>query len=166
MYRQRFQNEVLPLKDRLFRLALRITLNREDAEDVVQDTMVRLWDKRGEWDTLGSLEAFALTVCRNLALDLLKRSARRDESLDSQTEMPPATDTLSPHSVLVGNETAALVRQAMDGLPEVQRTIMLLRDMEGKSYDEIAAMTRLNVSQVKVYLHRARMKIKALLEES
>ncbi len=155
---------MLPLKDRLFRLALRITLNREDAEDVVQETMLRLWDKRDQWNSLDNLEAFALTICRNQAIDLQKRASNRNLRLDEQSDLPTTPETQSPHSLMERDETMALVRQAMDNLPEAQRTIMELRDMEGKTYNEIAQVTQLNESQVKVYLHRARMKIRTLLE--
>mgnify|MGYP002450638922 CR=1 FL=1 len=68
-----FRNDVLPLKNVLFRLALRITTNREEAEDVVQETLMRVWDKRAEWDAIDSMEAFALSVCRNLSIDFTKR---------------------------------------------------------------------------------------------
>ena len=58
------------MKDILYRLALRITLSREEAEDIVQDTLIRVWNRRDSWDTIENIEAFALTVCRNMALDL------------------------------------------------------------------------------------------------
>ena len=60
-----FQNDVLPLKNKLFRLALRITLNREEAEDVVQDTMIKVWNARDRWQELDSIEAYSLTIARN-----------------------------------------------------------------------------------------------------
>ena len=64
-----FRNDILPLKDKLFRLALRITFNRAEAEDVVQETLIRVWNKRDEWPQFGSIEAYCLTVARNLAID-------------------------------------------------------------------------------------------------
>ena len=64
-----FRNDILPLKDKLFRLALRITLDRAEAEDVVQDTMIRVWNKRDEWSQFESVEAYCLTVAKNLAID-------------------------------------------------------------------------------------------------
>ena len=70
-----FRNDILPLKDKLFRLALRITFNRAEAEDVVQETLIRVWNKRDEWPQFGSIEAYCLTVARNLAID---RSERKD----------------------------------------------------------------------------------------
>lgn len=68
-----FRYDVLPLKDKLFALALRITLNREEAEDIVQDTLLRIWDKRADWTELDNIEAFGITICRNLSLDRVEK---------------------------------------------------------------------------------------------
>ena len=153
-----FRTTVLPLSDRLFRLALRITMNRAEAEDVVQDTLLKVWEQREEWERIDSLEAYALTVCRNRALDSLKRMGRDTRSLDEMDGSSHATD--SGLRRLEAREQLSLVRKFMDGLPEVQRTIMLLRDIEGKTYQEIAQTIGVSETQVKVYLHRARTKIK------
>ena len=67
-----FQNDILPLKNELYRLALRITLNPAEAEDVVQDTMIKVWNRREQWDEIDSIEAFCLTICRNLSLETLR----------------------------------------------------------------------------------------------
>ena len=72
-----FRNDILPLKDKLYRLALRITLNSAEAEDVVQDTMIRVWNKRDEWPQFESIEAYCLTIARNLAIDRLMIGWRR-----------------------------------------------------------------------------------------
>ena len=77
-----FRNDVLPLKNQLFRLALRITLNREEAEDIVQDTMIKVWDKRYEWSSIDSIEAYSLRVCRNISLDRLKKRDNQNDSLE------------------------------------------------------------------------------------
>lgn len=63
-----FTADILPMKNLLYRLALRITMNREEAEDIVQDTLIKVWNKRDDWDNIESIEAFSMTVCRNLAL--------------------------------------------------------------------------------------------------
>ena len=73
-----FRTDVLPLKDELFRLALRITLDRADAEDVVQETMLKVWNRRDTWSELESMEAFCLTVCRNVALDKRKQAEQQN----------------------------------------------------------------------------------------
>ncbi len=158
MQRFDFCNDVLPLKDKLFRLALRITLNRAEAEDVVQEALIRVWNKRNEWHMLDSIEAYCLTVTRNLAID---RSERKDVGaveLTSEVELTP--DGSDPYNCLVNKERLELIYRLMNGLPEKQRVVVHLRDVEGKSYKEIARMLNLTEEQVKVNLFRARQKIK------
>ena len=151
-----FRTTVLPLSDRLYRLALRITMNKAEAEDVVQDTLLKVWECREDWNRINNLEAFAIATCRNRALDVVKRAGRDTENLDEMVHFSNQT----PHEQLEAREEISLVRQLMDSLPEVQRTIMLLRDIEGKTYQEIAQTLDISETQVKVYLHRARTKIK------
>ena len=153
-----FRTTVLPLSDKLFRLALRITMNRAEAEDVVQDTLLRVWEHRSEWEQIDNLEAFAIATCRNRAIDLVKRTGRNTKSLEEIENSQPST--FNSQASLEAREQLTLVRRLMDGLPELQRTIMLLRDIEGKTYQEIAELLGISETQVKVYLHRARTKIK------
>ena len=153
-----FRTTVLPLSDRLFRLALRITMNKAEAEDVVQDTLLRVWECRGQWEQIGSLEAFAIATCRNRALDVTKRAGRNARSLDEIDS--GQRSTANAQSELEAREEISLIRRLMDDLPELQRTIMLLRDIEGQSYQEIAQALGISETQVKVYLHRARTKIR------
>lgn len=151
-----FRTTVLPLSDRLYRLALRITMNKAEAEDVVQDTLLKVWECREDWNQINNLEAFAIATCRNRALDVVKRAGRDTENLDEMAHFSSQT----PHEQLEAREEISLVRRLMDSLPEVQRMIMLLRDIEGKTYQEIAQTLDISETQVKVYLHRARTKIK------
>jgi RNA polymerase sigma factor, sigma-70 family len=153
-----FRKDILPLKDKLFRLALRITLNRAEAEDVVQDTMLRVWSRRGEWSKFDSIEAFCMTVARNLAID---RSQKMDaKNLELTPEMEQATDASGPYNLLVQTERLELIHRLINKLPEKQRTALQLRDIEGKNYKEIAKVMGLTEEQVKVTLFRARQKVK------
>ena len=77
-----FRNDVLPLKNKLFRLALRITLNREEAEDIVQDTLIKIWTQKDEWENINSLESFSLTIFRNMALARMANKENQNISLD------------------------------------------------------------------------------------
>lgn len=72
-----FRDNILPLKDKLFRLALRITFDRAEAEDIVQDALIKVWNKRDEWGELESIEAYCLTVVRNLAIDRSQKKRLR-----------------------------------------------------------------------------------------
>ena len=157
-----FRTTVLPLGDRLFRLALRITMNRAEAEDVVQDTLLKVWEQRSQWEQINNLEAYAIQVCRNRALDVTKRMGRNTASLEAIDNRQQSTG--NGLEALEAREQLTLVRRLMDSLPEVQRTIMELRDIEGRTYQEIAQVLNISETQVKVYLHRARTKIKKGLE--
>lgn len=153
-----FRRDVLPLKDKLFRLALRITFDRAEAEDVVQDTLIRVWSKREEWPTFSSIEAYCLTVARNLAIDRSERKDARTVELTEEVEQTP--DVSGPYEQLVSKERMQMLRRLIAGLPEKQRTVLLLRDVEGKSYKEVAEVLGITEEQVKVTLFRARQKVK------
>lgn len=159
-----FRNDILPLKNELYRLALRITLNSAEAEDVVQETLIKVWNRRNDWETIDSIEAFCLTVCRNLSLDKMRKMSNQNESLDSDTTFgsDPLDHSYSsnPEEQAVQRDRVDLVRRLIDTLPEKQRSIMQLRDFEGKSYKEIAAILNVSEEQVKVNLFRARQTIK------
>jgi len=158
-----FRDDVLPLKNRLYRLALRITLNPAEAEDAVQDTLIRVWERREEWEQIESIEAYSLTICRNIALDMAGKAGRGNVQLSEDSSM--FNVQCSMFNEFEQKERLSLVRKLMDTLPEVQRSIMELRDIEGKTYQEIGNILRLTESQVKVYLHRARTSIRQQTEE-
>ena len=158
-----FRNDILPLKDKLYRLALRITLDSAEAEDIVQDTMIRVWNKRDEWAQFNSIEAFCLTVARNLAIDRSQKSEAQNIELTTETQ--EMSDGSTPERQLERSEQMDLVRKLINELPEKQRTIIQLRDIEEKSYKEIADVMRLTEDQVKVTLFRARQRIKAKYNE-
>lgn len=146
------------LKDKLFRLALRITFDRAEAEDVVQDTMIRVWNKREEWTQFGSIEAYCLTVAKNLAID---RSQKKEaQNVELTPEMEEESEISGPYDQLVNNERMSIIHRLINELPEKQRLIMQLRDIEGESYKEIAKILNLTEEQVKVNLFRARQKVK------
>jgi len=153
-----FRNDILPLKDKLFRLALRITFDRAEAEDIVQETLIRVWNKRDEWSRFGSIEAYCLTVAKNLAID---RSEKKEaQNLELTPEIAQEPEALNPYDQLVDKERMTLIHHLVNELPEKQRLIMQLRDIEGKAYKEIAVVLHLTEEQVKVNLFRARQKVK------
>ena len=153
-----FRKDILPMKDQLFRLALRITLNRAEAEDIVQDALIKVWNKRDEWKQWESIEAYCFTVTRNLSIDRMQKKENQTVELSPAEE--ETMDYTNPHESMVNNEQLALVYEMMNRLPEKQRTVMHLRDIEGKSYKEIAAWMGLTEEQVKINLFRARQKVK------
>ena len=155
-----FRNDVLPLKNELFRLALRITLNRAEAEDVVQETMIKVWNRRDHWDEIESIEAFCLTICRNISLDKMKKAENQNQSLQEGHDAPDLSYTSNPEEQAMQRDRIQLIRQLINHLPEKQRSCMQLRDFEGKSYKEIAQVLGISEEQVKVNIFRARQTIK------
>lgn len=158
-----FQNDLLPLKNKLFRVALRITLDRLEAEDVVEDTLVRTWERRANLGEVNNLETYCLTICRNLALDRAQRKDAQHLSLDHETIEAP-DHTLLPDEQMEREERLALVHQLFNRLPEKQRTALQLRDIDGHSYAQVAEVMNISEADVKVTLYRARQALKAQLE--
>ncbi|MCR5239764.1 MAG: RNA polymerase sigma factor [Prevotella sp.] len=155
-----FRNDILPLKNELYRLALRITLNPAEAEDVVQETMIKVWNRRDRWEELDSIEAFCLTICRNISLDKMKKSENQNPSLEEGNDTADHSYSSNPEEQAMQRDRIALVRQLIDNLPEKQRSCMQLREFEGKSYKEIAQILGITEEQVKVNIFRARQQIK------
>ncbi len=154
-----FRNDVLPLKDVLYRLALRITLKHEEAQDIVQDTLIKVWNKRDEWENIVSMEAYCLTVCRNLALDRQKLRANQNESIDN-IHLDAPDQGGNPYEKMQQKDRIELVRRMVNALPEKQRSCIQLRDFEGKPYREIAEILGITEEQVKVNIFRGRQAIK------
>lgn len=154
-----FSTDLLPLKNRIFRLALRITLDRAEAEDITQDTLIRVWSRREELARVESIESYCLTICRNLALDRNAKCEAHNLSLDEST-MDTADRAPDPGQQLEQKERHRQIKKLFDRLPERQRTILQLRDIEGKSVRETADILDLSEENVKVILHRARQTLR------
>lgn len=158
-----FRTDILPLKDQLFRLALRITLNREDAEDVVQETMLRIWKEHSKGRDPDNISAYAMTMCRNISIDIVRRKGRGNISYDPLTH--DRTDgSMQADERLVFDESYDSIRQFLERLPEKQRTVLHLRDSEGRSYKEISEIMSVSESDVKITLFRVRQKLKEICE--
>lgn len=150
-----FTRDILPLKNILFRTAFRITMNREESEDIVQDTLLKLWERRTEMSKINNLEAFAISAVRNLALDRLALHQNKVISLnedlhDTEDNHPSAFDNI------INNERTNRIHNLINQLPEKQRTAIQLRDIEGKSYKEIADIMGISESDVKINIYRGR----------
>lgn len=160
-----FRNDVLPLKNLLFRLAFRITLSKEEAEDVVQDTLIKVWDKRYEWETIDSIEAYAMKICRNLSLDRIKKKDNQNASFEERQFATELYTTTTPHEVMIQQDRIRWVGEIINNLPEKQRSCIQLREFEGKPYKEIAEALGISEEQVKVNIFRARQAIKSRFNE-
>lgn len=160
MNRALFQEQIFPIRHKLYRFALRITGSIHEAEDVVQEVMEKVWKTAPEQAaTVLNWEAWCMTLTRNRSLDKTRsQSLRRTASLDGVYEQ--STNAMSPAQAVENSDLAARVKQFMQELPEKQRLVMHLRDIEELTYDEIADTLSISLDQVKVNLHRARKAVR------
>ena len=153
-----FKQHIFPLKDKLFRFALHLLQNVQEAEDAVQDVMVGVWARRAEWPQWNSIPAYCMTATRNNCLDRLRR--RRISAVQVEAAIQLKTPDGDPFEQVTNKETIARIRRCMDALPPNQQQVVRLREMEGFSYNEIAQVLDMSLEQVKVNLHRGRNAIK------
>ncbi|MDR2146541.1 MAG: RNA polymerase sigma factor [Tannerella sp.] len=160
--RDYFIRTILPLKNRMFRKALYMTDSVEDAEDVVQDVMLQLWDKRKGWQMIDNMEVYAMVLIKNRAIDRKRQTGFYHESLDEIPDAEGIAGTLPPLDELVRQNEKALVMTIIRSLPEKQRKMVILREIEELSYREIADDLNVTEADVKVNIFRARKQIKEL----
>lgn len=163
MKQDKFRSRVLPLVDKLFRLALSITGSKEDAEDVVQDTLFNVWKKKDDWEAIDSLEAYCFRSARNIAIDKISLKVNQERVLDKDYDL--AETRMSAQDQLEKEEQLFLLETFLKRLPEKQQTIFQLREVEGFSYKQIAEILEITEEQVKVNLFRARQKLKDFFDQ-
>lgn len=164
MQLEEFTANVLPLKDKLFRYARKLLQDYEEAEDLLQDVFVKLWVNREELSRKSSVEAFAMTVTKNLCIDRFrsKQYQTSNTGIDA-SEIDIHDRGITPDKRAEQMEAADLVKEVMKSLPENLRQIVQFRDIEGLSYQEIADVMGMNINTLKVNLSRARKKIRETL---
>jgi RNA polymerase sigma factor (sigma-70 family) len=163
MQGEQIVRQVLHLKEKLYRFALRILANEIDAEDVVQETFVKVWQKSEQLEGIENKEAWCMTVARNLAIDKI-RARKKVMSSDIDGFHFLSDHHPTPDRRMENQESLNLVMDKLNSLPEHQREIIHLRDIEGYTYKEIGEMTGYSEEQVKVNLFRARQKLKIELK--
>lgn len=157
-----FETLVLPTKNKLFRFAFRLLGSSEEAKDVVQDVMIKVWNGREQMGEVQNMEAWCMRITKNLSLDRLRTKQRRATgSLDETLEI--RTETLTPYERTEVHENMNRINEMIRALPEKQRQVIHLRDVEGYSYNEICDILELDMNQVKVSLFRARNSVREKL---
>ena len=152
-----FKITVVPLRGKLLNYARKLTDDSSDAEDVVQEVMLRLWNIRQKLEEYNSIEALAVRITHNLCMDMW-RSKRTDQvSLD---QVPVVSQTVNPERVLEGNDEIRLMREIISSLPTLQQTIIRMKDIEEYETEEIAQITGCSSESIRSNLSRARKKVR------
>jgi RNA polymerase sigma-70 factor, ECF subfamily len=153
-----FKQHILPMKDKLYRFALHLLQNVQEAEDAVQDVMAGVWARRTEWPQWNNIPAYCMTATRNNCLDRLRR--RRTVTVEPEKAARISSPEKDPYEQVTNKEIIQRIRRCMDTLPPNQQQVIRLREMEGFSYNEIAEVLDMTLDQVKINLFRGRNAIR------
>ena len=148
-----FIKVITPFKDRVFRLAKRLLVSTEEAEDATQEVLVKLWNNKGKLESYSSVEALAMTMTKNYCLDQLK-SKRATEMRIVHSNYTDRQAGLQQQSE--DRDSWNWAEKIMETLPEQQKLILQMRDIEQYEFDEIAKIMDMNETAVRVALSRAR----------
>lgn len=157
-----FQNRVLPAKNKLFRFALRMLGSEDEAKDVVQEVFIRVWNGRENMGQIQNMEAWCMRITKNLSLDRL-RTIQRKSTFPMEEGFDVKHTDVTPDVKTELGESMENVSQLIAALPEKQRQVIHLRDVEGYTYNEICDILELDMNQVKVNLFRARNAVREKL---
>ena len=159
MIRADFNDLVRHLSRKLYGFAFRILRNKEAAEDAVQEIFIKLWKMNENLKEYASIDALATTMVKNFCIDQLRKKKhfiREEHELqDSQS-----TSDVSPYELLESRESDNILRSIIDKLPDIYKDVIRMREIDGQSYEEIAAETEQNINTLRVTLSRARKMIR------
>lgn len=153
-----FREAFLPLHARLYRAAYALLENSQDAEDIVQEAYLKLWNKRHELDIRTNAAAYCVATVRNLCFSLMQtRRYQSEEPLPEHTDLDSPDN---PEQQLEKRDEQAQLKALIAGLPQQQRKVLWLRDVHECSFEEIEQATGLNAVNIRVTLSRARKRIR------
>jgi len=158
-----FTKLVTPFKDKVFRLAKRLLVSREEAEDATQEILLKLWKNKEKIAEYKNVEAFSMTMTKNFCLDRLKsKQAQNLKIVHSNYE----DNNTSLQKQVEARDSVDWVSKIIEELPEQQKIILQLRDIEEYDFDEIAKVVDMNPTAIRVALSRARKTIREQLTKT
>jgi RNA polymerase sigma-70 factor (ECF subfamily) len=156
-----FKQEMFEFKNKLYRLGLRLLSSEQEAEDAVQETYLKLWKMRKSLDQYKSKEALAMTITKNYCLDQLK--AKRRYNIPLSSDEGSSSGSIDPHIIAEQKDDMRSIHHMISKLPEQQKIIVQLRDIEQYEFEEIAEITGMNLNAIRVNLSRARKQLRQYL---
>lgn len=159
MNQTEFLNKVLPFKDKVFRLAKRLLVSSDEAEDATQELYFKLWKNKDKIETYDNVEAYAMRMTKNYCLDQLKSKRASNLTLIHSNYKD---ESVALQNKIEAEDSTSIIEKMMESLPEKQRMIIQLRDIENYEYHEIGKVLNMEPTAIRVALSRAR---KALREK-
>ncbi len=149
-----FKNTFLSQKNKLYRFAYFFLKGEDEAKDATQEALIKIWDKREEWHKVENPDAWSMQIIKNNCLDRLrkKKTAQKHQQL---MELTHSTHQ-NPGTISIWQDQWQILQQVMEQLSEKQKTVFILREIEGNSYQEIAELLEISEAQVKSDLFRSR----------
>lgn len=157
MKQTEFLNVVMPFKDKLYRLAKRLLVSREEAEDATQEILLKLWAKNESMGEYKNVEAFAMTMTKNFCLDRLKSKQAGNLKLVHSNY---GDENISLQRQLEAEDSVGWMERIMKELPEQQKMVLQLRDVEQYEFEEICDLLDMKPTAVRVALSRARKTVR------
>lgn len=157
MLQSEFIQVVTPFKDKLYRLAKRLLVSSEEAEDAIQEVMMKLWVRNEKFSEYKNVEAFAMTMTKNFCLDQLKSKHSQNLKL-VHSNYTKAGESLQ--ETVESRDSLNWVERIMEDLPEQQKMVLQLRDIEQYEFEEIAECLDMKPTAIRVALSRARKKVR------
>ena len=158
---RRVYQEVFPT---VMKVAYHVTYNQDVAEDICQDAFIRFYDKDITFPSMDDAKFWLIRVVKNLAINHVKRKVRETASLEKFMKAPQVNPFRDGQTEVILQESTAAVRKAVSQLPEIYRTVIVLREYADLNYSEIAKVLKISESNVKVRMHRARKELSAMLD--
>lgn len=160
MKQTEFLHIVMPFKDKVFRLAKRLLVSKDEAEDATQEVILKLWQNKEAIKKYKNVEAFAMTMTKNFCFDKLKsKQAQNLKIVHSNYK----DETISLQRKLEVNDVLERVKKLIEALPEQQKLVIQLRDIEQYEFNEIEEMLEMKAGTIRVLLSRARKTIRQQL---
>jgi RNA polymerase sigma factor (sigma-70 family) len=153
-----FRDKIIPVGRKLYTFAFRFLNSREESEDVAQEVMMRLWERREELIKYNSTEALAMTITRNICLDRLRH--RKHETYEEECESALMISGDEPSEKIENTEASEMIRMIISKLKEPYKSAIILRDIEGLTYEESSGITGLTINALRVNLSRARKMVR------
>jgi len=163
MTQTEFLDIVMPFKDKVFRLAKRLLVSHEEAEDATQEIIIKLWNNKAQMEKYRNVEAFSMTMTKNFCLDRLKSKSAQNLKIVHSNYTDHNTSLQKQIEV---NDSLGWVGKIIEDLPEQQKIIIQLRDIEQYEFEEIAKMLDMKETSIRVSLSRARKTIREKLTKT